>query len=216
VERFGSDTDGLAADLERAGIDASGFGEFASRPIPAAGIEPSRFDYERAMPILIKWLPLVETSELKEVIARGMTGEPSAMGEGAKALLNEFRRALDDEWSLKWAIGNALSTLADPSLADDLIVLLQDPDQGTGRQMLCEALRRTKDPRAPDVLIGLISDPDVSGHAIAALRDYGPKTSVPYLEKARPALEKVLVDSSATALAQRMASQSLERLDAAS
>jgi HEAT repeat protein len=215
VERYGSDADGLAADLERAGIDVGGFGEFISRSLPAAS-EASTFDYERAMPILIKWLPLVKTSALKEVIVRGMTGEPSARGEGAKVLLVEFRRAPADEASLKWAIANALSTLADPSLADDLIELLQDPDQGPARQMLCEALHRTKDPRAPDVLIGLISDPDVSGHAIAALRDYGPKTSAPYLEKARPALEKVLLDSSATALAQRMARQSLERLDAAS
>jgi hypothetical protein len=216
MKRFGSDARGLAADLEHAGIDASGFGEFASRSITGTGIEPSRFDYERAMPILIKWLPLVETSELKEVIARGMTGEPSARGEGAKALLSEFRRVPDDELSLKWAIGNALSTLADASLADGLIDLLKDPSQGKGRQMLCEALRRTNDPRAPDVLINLISDPDVGGHAIAALCDYGPKSSVPYLEKARPALENVLVDQSSSDLAKRMARKSLERLDATS
>jgi hypothetical protein len=216
VERFGSDAVGLAADLEGAGIDVSGFGEFAPRAIPEAGIEPSQFDYERAMEILIKWLPLVETSELKEVIARGMTGEPSAMGEGAKTLLDEFRRVPPDEVSLKWAIGNALSTLADASLADELIELLQDPRQGSGRQMLCEALRRTKDPRAPDVLISLIPDREVSGHAIAALRDYGPKTSIPYLEKARPALETVLLDRSSSDLAKRMARKSLERLDAPS
>lgn len=216
MERFGSDATGLAADLERAGIDATGFGDFASTSIPAAGIALSGFAYERAMPILIKWLPLAGTSELKEVIARGMTGESSAMGEGAKVLLNEFRRAPADEASLKWTIGNALSTLADASLTDDLIELVQDPRHGTGRQMLCEALRRTKDPRAPDVLITLISDPEVSGHAIAALRDYGPKTSVPYLEKARPALENVLLDRSSSDLAKRMARKSLERLDAPS
>ena len=215
MERFGSDADGLAADLERAGIDTGGFGVFTSRSDPAA-IEASAFDYERAMPILIKWLPHVETSELKEVIARGMTGESSARGDGAKVLVDEFGRTPADEASLTWAIANALSTLADLSLADDLIELLQDPDQGAGRQMLCEALRRTKDPRAPEVLIGLISDPDVSGHAIAVLGDYGPKTSIPYLEKARPILEKVLLDSSASALAQRMARQSLERIDAPS
>jgi hypothetical protein len=215
MDRFGSDARGLAADLEHAGIDTIGFGEFASRSIPEAGIEVSRFDYERAMPILIKWLPLVETSDLKEVIARGMTGEPSARGEGALALVEEFRKAPNDEWSLKWAIGNALSTLADASFADDLIFLLQDRTQGRGRQMLCEALRRTKDPRAPDVLIKLISDPDVGGHAIGALRDYGPKTSLPHLERARPALENTLSDPKSSDLAKRMAKTSLERLDAA-
>ena len=216
MERFGSDAYGLAADLERAGIDASGFGEFASTSNPEAGIEVWRFDYERAMPILIKWLPLVETSELKEVIVRGMTGEPSAMGEGANALVNEFLTAPDDGSSLKWAIGNALATLADAGLADDLIVLLQDRSHGIDSQMLCEALRRTNDPRAPDVLIELISDPDVGGHAIAALRDYGPTTSVRYLEKARPALENVLQDRSSSDLAKRVARKSLDRLDATS
>jgi hypothetical protein len=213
IERFGSGAAGLVTDLEDAGLDTSAFGEFASQSIPEAGVQPSTFDYSRAMPILIKWLPLVESTELKEVIARGMTGESIATGDGARVLLDEFRKAPGDQWSLKWAIGNALSTLADPGLADDLIALLQDRRHGAGRQMLCEALRRTKDPRAPDVLIGLISDADVSGHAIAALRDYGPKTSVPYLEKARPALEQVLSDRNSSDLAKRMARKSLERLD---
>jgi hypothetical protein len=156
MERFGGDAVGLAADLERAGIDPRGFGVFDSE-------EPSRFDYERAMPILIRWPPLVETADLKEVIARGMTGEPSAAGEGARELLSEFRKASVDEQGLKWAIGNAVSTLADPSIADDLIDLLGDQTQGSSRQMLCEALRRTEDPRAPEVLTDLIGDPEVGG-----------------------------------------------------
>lgn len=82
--------------------------------------------------------------------------------------------------------------------------------------MLCEALRRTKDPQAPEVLTDLISDPDVGGHAIAALRDYGPKSSLPYLESAQPALERVLTDPNASDFARRMAKMSLERLAAPS
>ena len=204
IERFGSDGHGLAADLEQAGIETSDFGKFASREIPEVGIELSRFDYERAMPILIRWLPLVKDAGLKEVIARGMIAEPSAMGEGAHALLEEFRKAPNDS-SLKWAIGNALSTLADASLADNLVSLLSDYTHGRGRQMLCEALRRTKDPRAPDVLIGLIKDPEAGGHAIHALRSYGPKSSLPYLEKARSALRSVLSYQSSSVFAKRRA-----------
>ncbi len=212
MERFGSDGHGLVADLEQAGIDTSGFGEFGWTP--GLGKEPSQFDYERAMPILIKWLPLVNEAGLREVIARGMTGEPSARGEGARALLAEFRKPADD--NLKWVLGNALSTLADASLADDLIALVQDRTHGRGRQMLCDALRRTKDPRAPDVLIELIPDPEIGGHAIHALRAYGPKSSLPHLQRARPTLQKVLSDPSQSHFAQRMAKKSLERLDAAS
>jgi hypothetical protein len=65
MDRFGGDAVGLAADLERAGIDTRGFGVFA---------HPHQ------------WLPLVETADLKEVIARGMTDEPSAAGEGTRGL----------------------------------------------------------------------------------------------------------------------------------
>jgi hypothetical protein len=45
--------------------------------------------------------------------------------------------------------------------------------------MLCDALKRTADPRAPDALIDLIDDDDIAGHAIYALRSYGPKTALP-------------------------------------
>ena len=82
--------------------------------------------------------------------------------------------------------------------------------------MLCEALRRTGDPRAPDVLIGLIRDQDVGGHAIDALRSYGPKSSIPHLQRARSALVEVLADPAATDFAKRMARASLQRVDAVS
>jgi hypothetical protein len=208
MERFGGDADGLVADLERAGISTTGFGEFGSVP----GVEPSAFDYERAMPILVKWLPRAKTPALREVIARGMTGEPSAGGEGARALVAQFRVEPDE--LVRWAIANALSTLSSSEHADDLIDLLQDSRHGSGRQNLCEALRRTKDPRAPDVLIGLIRDPAVGGHAIHALRAYGPKSSLPHLRRCRPALEDVVADPKASGFARRMAKKSLERIDA--
>jgi hypothetical protein len=41
-------------------------------------------------------------------------------------------------------------------------------------------------------VIELIDDDDVFGHAISALRSYGPKSSLPYLRAARPKLEAVL------------------------
>jgi hypothetical protein len=213
MERFGEDALGLMEELEGAGIDPRGFGQFGT--VPELGIEPSTFDYERAAPILIKWLPRVRTPGLKELIARSLAGEPTAVG-GAEALVREFRGAPPSEWSLKWAIGNTLSSIADADLANDLIGLLQDRSHGLGRQMLCEALRKTGDPRAPAVLIDLIGDPDVAGHAIAALRNYGPKSSLPHLRRARPALEHVVDDASATDFARRMAKKALERLDASS
>ncbi|HXV03822.1 MAG TPA: hypothetical protein VFP24_09650, partial [Gaiellaceae bacterium] len=80
---------------------------------------------------------------------------------------------------------------------------------GTARQMLCDALKRTKDPRAPDVLIELIDDDDVAGHAILALRLYGPKTSLPHLRRARSKLEAVLDRPTATPFGKRQARAAL-------
>jgi hypothetical protein len=211
---FGEDAAGLAADLESEGIDPSDFGRFGQ--VPELGIPPPAFDYARAAPILVKWFPRVRTPRVKEAIARSLTGQHEAGSGAAQALVTEFRAApRTAEWdSARWAYGNALSTLADPDVADGLIELLRDPRYGTARQMLCEALRRTHDSRAPDVLIELIDDPDVGGHAIDALRSYGPKSSIPHLERARPKLEQVIADAKATSFARRMAKKSLERIDA--
>jgi HEAT repeat protein len=209
---FEQDADGLLAELESAGIDTWDFGRFGQAP--EVGIHPPAFDYANATPILIKWLPRVQTPPVKEAIARSLTGEAAARGVASPTLVDEFRRApTTDDWnSAKWALGLALSTLADASVADDLIELLQDSRHGTARQMLCDALRRTKDPRAPNVLVGLIGDPEIGGHAIDALRSYGPKSSLPYLNRARPQLEAVLADPEASGFARRMASKSLERI----
>jgi hypothetical protein len=73
-------------------------------------------------------------------------------------------------------------------------------------------LKRTKDPRAPDVLIGLIDDDDVAGHAILALRSYGPKSALPHLRRAQPSLAAVLERPATSAFARRQARKALERL----
>jgi HEAT repeat protein len=214
TERFGDDAEGLLAELDAAGIDRRDFGRFGQ--VAEIGMHPPNFDYATAAPILIEWLPRVRAPGVKEAIARSLTGETAASETGAKALVDEFRKApSNNEWtSAKWAFGLALSTVADASVADDLIDLVQDSRHGMAREMLCEALRRTNDPRAPDVLIELIHDPELGGHAIHALRSYGPKSSLPHLRRARPELEKVLEDATATDFARRMAKKSLERLDA--
>lgn len=213
TERFGEDAAGLLAALEAAGVETGDFGRFGH--IPELGTATSAFDSTRAAPILTEWLPRVRTPAVKEAIARSLTAEAAADGSAARALVNEFREApLTTEWDgARWAYANALSTIADAELADDLIELLRDRRCGTARQMLCEALRRTKDPRAPDVLIEVIQDPDIGGHAIDALRRYGPKSSLPHLRRARTKLEDVVVDPTATDFTRRMARAALERID---
>jgi len=79
--------------------------------------------------------------------------------------------------------------------------------------MLCDALKRTKDPRAPDALVELIDDDEVAGHAISALRSYGPKSSLPHLRRARSRLEAVLRRSDASDLAKKQAKRALELIE---
>jgi HEAT repeat protein len=195
----------LEAELEANGIDTTDLGIFSS-------VVPTSFDYEAAAPTLVRWLPRLRDPVEKEVIARSLAGVKKAPPEAARVLIDEFRRDESETWIQKWAYANTLATIAGPEVADDLIELLHDRSHGRGREMLCDALKRTKDPRTPDVLIALIDDDDVAGHAISALRSYGPKSALPHLRTARPKLEAVLKRPTASPMAKKQAQKALERL----
>jgi HEAT repeat protein len=195
----------LEVELAANGIDTTDLGIFSS-------VVPTTFDYEAAAAILVRWLPRVRDPVEKEVIARSLAGVKRAPPEAARVLIDEFRRDESDSWLQKWAYANTLAAIAGPEVADDLIELLQDRGHGRGREMLCDALKRTKDPRAPGVLVELIEDDDVAGHAISALRSYGPKSALPHLQRARPRLEAVLKRPTASPMAKNQAQKALERL----
>lgn len=195
----------LEADLEAHGIDVRDFGIFSS-------VASTTFDDEAAAPLLVEWLPRMRDPIDKEVIARSLTGTKTAGPAAAQAILTEFGSAPMEDESTKWAYANALATLAGADIADELVELIRDPRHGRARQMLCDALKRTKDPRAPDLLIGLIDDDDVAGHAILALRSYGPKSALPHLRRAQPSLAAVLERPTASEFARRQARKALERL----
>jgi hypothetical protein len=202
----------LRADLEAAGISARDFGFFA-REIPEAGIYAPRFDYEAAAPILITWLPRAQTLLVKERIVRSLTGEKAATPGALGPLIREFRAAREGEAAgLKWAIGNALATLADASIAEELMELARDRRHGKAREMLMDALARTKDERALDLLVELVDDDQLAGHAISALRRLGPKSSLPYLRRARPSLIRQAQEGK-THIARKGAKAALKRLD---
>jgi HEAT repeat protein len=193
----------LVAALEAAGIDTVDFGLFG----PASF---TTFDFERAAPILVEWLPRVEDPRVKDAMVRSLAGQRGARGEGTRRLIAEFRRPTHaDEDNLRWVIGNTLATLAGPADADAIIELLRDRSAGQARQMLCDALSRTKDPRRVAELIDLIDDDTVSGHAILALRMMG-RGTLPEPDRVRPMLEALLVRPSATEFAQRQARAALK------
>src|ERR1039457_4992458 len=63
----------LLEALADAGIDTADFGRFVNRPFPGV-IEPSRFDRERAVPILLEWLPRIANENVKESAVRRLLG----------------------------------------------------------------------------------------------------------------------------------------------
>ncbi len=157
----------------------------AGLAVPSVGalVEGDRDRWRKAVPILLRWLPLIDDPRVKEDIVRTLTvkwAKPSA----AAPLIQEFTHAPPAP-GLKWAIGNALSIVADDSVFDDLVALLRDKRHGDDRQMLAEALSNIHDPRAVDVAIEMLDDEDVAGHALMALGKL--KAS-----RARPAIERFL------------------------
>ena len=198
----------MLGELRSAGIDTGDFGSFGRAA-------PAPFGHADAAPILLRWLPQIDDTRVRESIVRSLTEEPVARELGAaRVLVGEFPRSSDDD-STRWAIGNALATLADASVADDVIRLLRDRRYGAARQMLCDALKRTGDPRAPAVLVELIDDDEVAGHAVSALRSYGPRKAVPLLREAKPRLEALAARSTATAFAHTQAERALAQVAAA-
>jgi hypothetical protein len=207
ASRFRLAAQPLLDALESASIDTADFGKFGW----ALG---SQFDFERAVPIIIEWLPRIADSNVKDAMVRSLTGQPTARGEGARRLLAEFHRPeYSTQTSLLWAIGNALATVAGPADADDIIEILQDRSLGTARQMFCGALMRTHNSRRIGVLIALIEDDDVAGHAILALRQGTYRRRVPEPQLVRPKLEALLTRSSASPFAKRQAKNALRALE---
>jgi len=159
MARYERDAAPVLADLAEAGYHVNSVEELYHR----------RLDYKSAIPILLKWLPLIENLDVKEAIVRALT-VPWAKPIAAPALLAEFHKLLSEpDISIKWAIANALEVVADDNSYDEIVNLVRNPQSGSAREMLALALGKMKNPDAQNVLIELLEDDMVAGHAIMAL-----------------------------------------------
>ncbi|MGH9247872.1 MAG: hypothetical protein ACRD29_26875, partial [Acidimicrobiales bacterium] len=77
-------------------------------------------DYREAVPILLRWLPRFENPENRELVVRALS-VPFARLEALQPLIDEFPRATADGWTFGWAVGNALSVIADDSVFDQIV-----------------------------------------------------------------------------------------------
>lgn len=121
--------------------------------------------YRDAVPVLCAWLTRLAEPQWKEAVVRALS-VPWAKA-ALPLLLSEFKSCRDA--SLRWALGNALEVLAEDSVCDDLIEIVEDREYGTARQMPVLALSKITDARTVPVLLGLLDDEEVVGHSISAL-----------------------------------------------
>ncbi len=157
----------IEAELRRAGLAIESLDDLLQTRI-----------HIRFFPILLEWLPRVSNAAIKETLVRALTVRWAR--PAAPLLVLEFRRASDR--SLRWAIGNALSVIADDEVFDDLVKLARDRSHGRSREMIAVALGRMKDPRAADVLVGLLEDAEIAGHAVVGLGKLADPSTRPVLE----------------------------------
>jgi len=147
-----------------------------------------------AVTVLVQLLPEDLHWRVKEGIVRALTTK-EARGIAAKPLIQEFLRAnIKDEPGktelYKWAIGNALSEVADDAVFEDLANIVRDERHGKAREMVAVALGKVKHPGAVDVLVSLLKDGQVPGHALIALGMLRPEKArasiIPYLNHEMP------------------------------
>lgn len=156
--------------LDESGLPSEDFGRFTSGRHQDV-IRPSVFDFRAAVPVLLDVLPRVTRPAVKEAVVRSLS-TAHARPAAASALLQEFRGTSDAQHpGLKWAIGNALSTVTTIDHVDALLEFALDRSHGAGRQMIVERLARfSKDDRIVPALQSLLEDEDVALHAMAGLR----------------------------------------------
>ena len=179
--------DSLARSAENREAAAALLADLANAGFPVESVSDlfnKRLDYRDAILMLLEWLPRISNRDVKEEIVRALSVK-WVKPDAAPLLVREFHRVEEGGSSLRWAIGNALEVVADDTVFDDLVEIVQDPSYGRARQMIAVALGKMKDPHAVDVLLGLLDDEEVTGHAIMALGRLG-------AQEARPAIEGCL------------------------
>lgn len=163
----------VLADLARAGIEVDSIDELYNRAL----------SYRSVIPMLLHWLPRVQNADVKEDIVRALTvkwARPVAAG----ALTKEYEQAPDSSVvGLKWAIGNALSVVADDSVFDQIVQLVRDKRHGRAREMLALALGNMRNPQAVDVLVELLDDEEMAGHAVIGLGKLKAERARPHIER---------------------------------
>jgi hypothetical protein len=156
--RMREDSRPVARDLAQVGFDV----EFV------ADLYEGDQDYTAAVPVLLRWLPRLESQEVKEELVRALSIQYARPVAG-RPLVDELRKLLEPRGpkadspsrtaasDMPWVIANALDVVADDSVLDDLLDLVGDSrlDVST-RATLLRALGNMEDPRAADRVVDVL------------------------------------------------------------
>ncbi|QQT26039.1 HEAT repeat domain-containing protein [Sphingobacterium spiritivorum] len=115
--------------------------------------------YPEAIPLLLKYLPMVKHLKNKEGIIRSLT-VPEAKGIAVPLLLKEYYNTPKEKHNLRWVIGNAVNVTITKNNVADIIPLVLDKENGSSRQMFVAALGKIKTEEVKEVLLELINDED--------------------------------------------------------
>jgi hypothetical protein len=125
-----------------------------------------------AIPVLTAHLRYPYPWPIREGIARALTTK-SAGNDAYTALVREFKQLPEsqenDQNQFKWALGNAISIVADKNNFDEIVDLVRDKRHGITRDMMVLRLPRLEPHKAVPVLIELLADDEVAGQAVIAL-----------------------------------------------
>jgi hypothetical protein len=141
-----------------------------------------RLNYKDAIPVLLNWLPRIDNKAVKEDIVRSLSVPWARKTIAPKLLVEEFRKPENTGLGLKWAIGNALSVVADETVCTSIMEMIRDESYGKAREMLVVSLGNMKLFEVEDFLIKLLKDENLHGYAIMALGKLRSKKSRPEIE----------------------------------
>ena len=104
----------------------------------------SKWSYPAAIPILSVYLQRVRHPLLREGIARALT-VPEARGIAGRVILAELQRPHDQSpHAVRWVLANALTVVADETMADAIDVLTADDNYADVRERLTTASRKLR------------------------------------------------------------------------
>ncbi len=115
--------------------------------------------YPKAIPVLMKYLPLVNYVRNKEGIVRALT-VPEAKGLVVPLLVKEYLQLPNDKENLRWVIGNAVNATITKGEVANIFPIVLNKENGSSRQMFVAALGKIKTDNVKSVLLQLSNDDD--------------------------------------------------------